>query len=131
MLDGLTDKRLFDALVGEQSSTCSIASRASRARHTRQRAEQAKRILFSIYRSSNTTFLWIVFNSSIKLPPIIDTSCKPLLPRDCLHCLKTPTNLSNSTNLPWYSSRLDSSVTIESRALTGSGKPGNLSRIDQ
>jgi hypothetical protein len=26
-------------------------------------------------------------------------SCKPLLPSDCLHCLKTPTNLSNSITL--------------------------------
>ena len=102
-----TDTCMLDGLAGEHcstrqwaSSTCSTASRASRARHARQRAERARRISFSIQISQNTTPLWIVFNSSIKLSPIIDTSCKPLLPSDCLHCLKTPTDLSNSTNLP-------------------------------
>jgi len=75
-------------------------------------SEQGEQISISlVYRNQDTTLLWIVFNLSIKLPPIIDTSCNPLLPSDCLHCLKTSTDLSNSTNLPWYSSRLDSSVT--------------------
>jgi len=53
-----------------------------------------------------------VFNLSIKLLSIINTSCKFLLSSNCLHCLKISTDLSKSTNLFWYSSRLDSSVTL-------------------
>ena len=41
-----------------------------------------------------------MFNLFIKLPSIINTSCKLLLSSNCLHCLKTSTDLSKRINKP-------------------------------
>ncbi len=101
---------MFDNLANERCSTCLTTSKANnaRVRHVRQRA---KRVVFDMFdnehseqeKSSlvyrfpkydfliNRVQLILSFNLLLRL-----FSCKSLLSSDCLHCLKTSTNLSYS-----------------------------------